>query len=299
MIQCNRFTNAALGVRNEWKKGRRITFSSLSDCEIENGQAETYSIKYVLQGTEHYFIDGKKYSVRQGEFLVVNNRCPVGAMIRSKKAVTGLCIHLEPELLQSVYAAQTFSSQQLLEVEHQRAAVPEIEPMIYAKNECGLGSYLEYVTQHLDSGTAVIHLHSEEFYQTVTGHLINLQNSFEAPHTLATRNSVQQELALRLSKAKEVMDDACTESLSIEAIAQASLLSPSHFFRLFRQAYNISPYQYLLQRKLERAHYTLNQHQQSITATALHCGFADVASFSKAYKKQYGLSPARALQRTP
>jgi transcriptional regulator GlxA family with amidase domain len=48
----------------------------------------------------------------------------------------------------------------------------------------------------------------------------------------------------------------------------------------------------MLQKRLYLAHDLLTSREMSITEIAMHTGFADVAAFSKAFKKQFQLSPS-------
>jgi len=88
------------------------------------------------------------------------------------------------------------------------------------------------------------------------------------------------------------MDD---EFLSIDEIQQAASvcnMSEFHFFRSFRQAFGISPYQYLLTKRLELAAYLIKEGNMSLTIIAAHCNFPDVFTFSKAFKRQFHLAPS-------
>jgi hypothetical protein len=70
MLYCNRLDNVLAAKPAAWNAGNRVTFSSVTNCEIEEYSAATYSIKYVVQGTEHYFLQGQKFSVGPQKFLL-------------------------------------------------------------------------------------------------------------------------------------------------------------------------------------------------------------------------------------
>ena len=70
-------------------------------------------------------------------------------------------------------------------------------------------------------------------------------------------------------------------------------MSPYHFHRIFQKTFNISPYHYSLKVRLNHAA-TLMAHQKySITEAAMATGFSDISSFSKTYKKHFGVSPSQ------
>jgi AraC-like DNA-binding protein len=140
-------------------------------------------------------------------------------------------------------------------------------------------------------------MHHQEFYHCISQQLVAIQNSINPCRKLATRNVVQKELLQRLSKAKQFIDEMEMDALCIDAIAQQTLLSPSHFYRLFRQVYRQSPYHYHLCKRLEKAHRELLTGSVNVTETAIKFGFADIASFSKAYKKQYNVAPTKTISK--
>lgn len=83
------------------------------------------------------------------------------------------------------------------------------------------------------------------------------------------------------------------KQITIEEMAEQVHLSPSHFSKLFKDAYGISPYQYLYQLRMDRAK-NLLQHETNLTATQIseHCGFSNIQHFSKSFFKTYNITPS-------
>jgi AraC family transcriptional regulator len=74
-------------------------------------------------------------------------------------------------------------------------------------------------------------------------------------------------------------------------LAKQTNTSPFHFMRLFKQTTGISPHQFILQLKIERAKQLINKSQLSLTEIAYELGFTDQAHFSNAFKKIIGVAP--------
>ncbi|HEX8644644.1 MAG TPA: helix-turn-helix domain-containing protein [Allosphingosinicella sp.] len=89
--------------------------------------------------------------------------------------------------------------------------------------------------------------------------------------------------------------------LPLDALATVAGLSPHHFHRRFRAAFGESPAAYVRRLRLERAAWRLQLHSDSVLAIALDCGFADHETFSRAFRRRWGLSPSdyRRLGRLP
>lgn len=292
MLQCNNFDPVSSTNGAAFGEGNRITYSALTNHEMRDYECLTYSIKYVLQGTEHYHLQGKRYPVSQASFLLVNNRQPADVFIHSKKPVTGFCLHLQPQLLHDSFANLTNSDAALLHDPFRQYRMPDLEPLIYSDKENVLGEYLRQIAQHYDAGATAISLNGQEVFHHLAYHLAGVQTKTSRNGQLAVlRSSTKKELLRRLQIAKELMDAQAIESPDIPAIAQQAMLSGSHFFRSFKKVYNVSPYQYLLKRKMESAAQLLAAKKMNATEIALSCGYPDLASFSKAFKKAYGRPP--------
>lgn len=67
--------------------------------------------------------------------------------------------------------------------------------------------------------------------------------------------------------------------------------SRSQILRIFEQSFKESPYQYLLNQRIECAKLLLKDPTKTVKHTALSLGFSDVFHFSKIFKKKTGLSP--------
>jgi AraC-like DNA-binding protein len=92
---------------------------------------------------------------------------------------------------------------------------------------------------------------------------------------------------------KQFMDDNFLTINDITEVAVASNLSEFHFFRSYKQAFGITTYQYILNKKLELARRMLQDKDVSITAIASICNFPDLFTFSKAFKRRFGIAPSQ------
>ena len=79
--------------------------------------------------------------------------------------------------------------------------------------------------------------------------------------------------------------------LSTATLADVARLSAHAFHRRFRAAFGETPAAYVRRLRLERAAWRLQLHGDSILAIALDCGFADHETFSRAFRRHYGLAP--------
>jgi AraC family transcriptional regulator len=80
--------------------------------------------------------------------------------------------------------------------------------------------------------------------------------------------------------------------LPLDALAAVAGLSTQHFHRRFRAAFGETPATYVRRLRLERAAWRLLMHRDSILVIAIDCGFADHETFTRAFRRRYGLSPS-------
>ncbi|WP_457576106.1 AraC family transcriptional regulator [Desulfomarina sp.] len=90
-------------------------------------------------------------------------------------------------------------------------------------------------------------------------------------------------------RATEFINDNPEKKISLEDIAAAAGLSRFHFLRVFKKATGMSPYAYLLHRRLQLAKESIKK-KKSLTDSALDAGFADQSHLSRRFKAAYGIT---------
>ena len=68
-------------------------------------------------------------------------------------------------------------------------------------------------------------------------------------------------------------------------------MSPYHFLRLFKESMGLTPYRYVIERRVERARELLRRSSLPISEVALSCGFTDQSHLSWHFKRLVGLTP--------
>lgn len=93
------------------------------------------------------------------------------------------------------------------------------------------------------------------------------------------------------ARIKFYLDAKYTEKLRIDELANRFGIHPNHLSRIFRERYGVSPKQYLLSLKLEKAALMLATADAPVALIAESLGFDDQHAFSKLFKKYRGVSP--------
>src|ERR1041384_4865952 len=110
-------------------------------------------------------------------------------------------------------------------------------------------------------------------------------------------NVTDLETLQRLDRARDFIDHCYDHPLSLEQISEKACFSHYHFLRLFRQAFNKTPHQYLIERRIERAKELLGGEELRVTDVCFEVGFQSLGSFSSLFHKWVGHAPATYRER--
>lgn len=98
--------------------------------------------------------------------------------------------------------------------------------------------------------------------------------------------------------ALSMMESEFSNGITVEEVAERLHLNRSYFSTLFRTAVGKPPRAYLTALRMERAAVLLTRYGHSVSVAATSVGYPDVFSFSRAFKRYFGLSPLHYAERT-
>ena len=88
--------------------------------------------------------------------------------------------------------------------------------------------------------------------------------------------------------------------IKVDDLAAEAAVSLFHFLRIFEQVVGVTPGQYMLRTRLRRAAVSLRRSSDTIAAVALDCGFDDLSTFNRQFRRATGMTPgAYRAQRLP
>lgn len=280
-----------------------IDFSAFKELH-RNLPFKNFSVKYVVEGCEHYTLNGHRHSVQAGHYLLANQFVEGFVEIESTSTVRGICISLAPQLMMEAVASHLQPGTPHPDLALDRFfSTPDFLENQYAAGQTGAGRLLRHIEQngtHWPDKTALSApaALTQELCFALAGRIVadHVPVFRQLQAIKSIKPATKKDLFRRVSNGKEYLDAHFSESLDIATAARAGCLSEYHFFRLFRAVHGMSPYRYVLQKRLEKAVFRLKEGRISMAGIAEESGFADIHAFSKAFKKGMGVSP-RAFQR--
>ncbi|RZS99781.1 AraC family transcriptional regulator [Aquimarina brevivitae] len=116
---------------------------------------------------------------------------------------------------------------------------------------------------------------------------------------MTDKKSIQAEYINRINRVFEYIDANLSSDLSLETIAAVAFFSPYHFHRIFKYITTETLKEYVSRRRLEKSALDILHSNESITVIALKYGYSDNPSFTKAFKKYFGVSPTGFRKQNP
>ena len=96
----------------------------------------------------------------------------------------------------------------------------------------------------------------------------------------------------RLQPALIYIGEHLQEPIYMSSLAACVNLSEKYFISFFKQTLGVTPAHYIIQAKMRKALEYLYERKYSVKEIATRVGYADIYTFSKAFKKIYGIPPS-------
>lgn len=99
--------------------------------------------------------------------------------------------------------------------------------------------------------------------------------------------------ARQMARIRDFVEANLDTDIRLDQLAELCGRSTEYFVRLFKATSGISPYQYVLNLRIERARALLGDETQSLADIALACGFSHQEHFTRMFRRFTGITPGR------
>lgn len=89
------------------------------------------------------------------------------------------------------------------------------------------------------------------------------------------------------------IDNHLDRKIKVSELAELLHLSDSHFYKEFKESFDMSPLQYIQMQRLKRSQYLLATTHLTIDEIASQVGYRDTSQFVRFFKLKYGSSPSQ------
>src|SRR3546814_6664383 len=137
-------------------------------------------------------------------------------------------------------------------------------------------------------------LHVDQLALAIAGRLVRKNGGDRQAET--TRHGFGRH---RLRVVTDYVEDALEMGLSLKDLSNLAAMSVTHFTRQFRAEMGMSPHQYVVRRRIERAKYLLGYTQEPIAQIDHGCGFSHPEHLSGMFRRHVGVTRERSRRRMP
>ncbi|MFE8423829.1 AraC family transcriptional regulator [Tenacibaculum sp. ZH5_bin.1] len=117
---------------------------------------------------------------------------------------------------------------------------------------------------------------------------------------MSSTKKIPNKTVIRISNAIDFIERNLDKKLVLEEIAEKAYFSPYHFHRLFKAVTKETVNDFITRKRVEKsASFLLNKKNKTVTEVSEIVGFVTLSSFSRAFKKFYGMSPAEFKKESP
>ncbi len=274
-----------------------VYYSELNEWFTVNA-FRSFSLKYVIDRCIYYKIGNKEFPISSGNLLLACKQPNVKAYFDSSAVVKSICIDICPDTVTEAFGILTANTD--WDFDNYLAGYfqhPAFFECVAPVGNTLFSQKLNQLVTSIKQGEAEQLINREWFLDLVEKIIFHEYENYVALNSISSvKWSTRKELLQRLQVAKQYMNDSFLQVNEIAEVATVCNLSEFHFYRSFKEAFGITPYQYLLNCRLNFAKDLIRQNNQSLSSIALSCNFPDLFTFSKAFKRHFGVSPSTYIQ---
>ncbi len=248
---------------------------------VEVHHHDFYEVYYLLNGAVEYWVDGRIIRMQAGDLLLINPLELHRPMIEpGQKNYERIVIWINREYLEGLGSSECTLSR-CFDTTHP-AHTHLIRPA---------ASERSVLTARM--AELVREFYSKEFGSELSSYGLFLQLMVQlnrmALHTDSRQEETEQ-LSPLVQQALNYIGMHISESMSLESIAGQFYVSKYHLSHAFTREVGVSVYRYIMMRRLLMARQMLSA-GESAGQVCRNCGFSDYASFYRAFRSEYGISP--------
>jgi AraC-like DNA-binding protein len=232
--------------------------ASLTDFTYKKHCHEEYALGVTLRGIQQYNLDGSLQSSHKNGVMLFNPEQTHDGNAYDKGGIDYVMLYIKPTLMLEI-----------LRKKELRFATP----ILYDDN---LAQCILALNHAIQNGK------EESLCSELLFTLVHLVSNTEIVTDRRTNNKF-------LKKAKEMMYCSLDHVLKLDDLCTEFGLSKYQFIREFKTLTGISPYQFFLNCKVERAKQSIER-TKDIYAAVVDCGFVDLTHLNRHFKSVFGIT---------
>lgn len=268
--------------RNRWQNLKVIRNRHQVRESVIKPDKLTYHLITVYMGApsrQQSLLSGRNYNILQtaGNVAVISAACALRSWYDEAEQ-DDVYLHLEPEFVRQVALGADLNPDKIEIITTLDSRSPLIESM----------ARMAFDELQRDDDVAATNLYADSLANLLAIQLLREYSSERLPPAKQYVNGLTNK---RLKLVLDLIESDLSEDLSLKVLANAAGLSEYHFLRLFKQSTGLTPHQYVISQRIERAKELLQKTQMTITEIAYLLGFSTPAHFTHHFRRKTGITP--------
>jgi AraC family transcriptional regulator len=252
------------------------------------------SIRFMLNGDQHYKVGGNEVIVNPENYLVVNQGQHYKTSFSSHHEQEMILVAFKPGFAESLRYSLLAGQGILLD----DPFASSMEPVHFFEKTYEMDHIIHHLIHRLRDifNRPLAERMDTDFdsiYEELLSRMIRIHAGIngELDKFKAVKRSTRIELYKRLNIAKDFMHANLGRKINLEIISGTASLSVHHFKREFKTLFGYTPHRYLFLKRMEKARQLLKESELPVNEIALNTGFIDQSSFIRQFRKLNGITP--------
>lgn len=275
-------------------KNKNVIISETT-CESEYQQKNAgCTIKFVFNGSEDCEINKRKLSIHPDTFAIFNEGSSFTSKVDSITPVNTLSVSFGNEFMTDFHQTYCNTHEQQLDGKQQALSKPMFVESLYPFVG-DMRFNIMHLKHQIDNGQSDEMLINEYMHHCLYNSykIYNTEFTKKLDRLSFTKTTTKEEILKRLILAKEFIRSNFNQKLTLEDIASQACLSVNHLLRTFKEAYDMSPGQFLIKLRLNRAKYLLQTTSYPLHEIVNLVGFECPSSFIRLFKSTFNITPLK------
>ncbi|AUP78552.1 helix-turn-helix transcriptional regulator [Flavivirga eckloniae] len=267
------------------------------NCMLDHFQfnENSLTIAYIKQGKGNFLLEKKRLAINNNKVVVANHGLGWEYINAGNKKLDLLCFVISENFLNEFSFCCNTKTKSLLDPPLQK----DLKDFLFIERSYNTdlyptGKLLKSIYECTNMGGFNIldakeltiemlqSLYRDQYYAYLSASKIQLQ-----------KKTAKIETFKRLLLAYEYINDNYDKNISIDELSKVSSLSEFHLYNSFKLIFKRTPHQYILTLKMQMAKTYLREKKHTLTDIAIMLSFPNLSTFSKLFKKTYGISPSQ------
>ncbi|MEZ5427948.1 MAG: AraC family transcriptional regulator [Pyrinomonadaceae bacterium] len=269
--------------KDRWKNLKIIrNRHAIRESYIKPGKL-TFHLITVYMGApsrQQTIFSGRNYNILQtaGHIAVIPAFCTLQSWYDDVEQ-DDIYLHLEPDFVQRVAEGSDLNpdaTEIVTSLENRNPIIHQLAQMAFDELQLGreaMGS----------------NLYADSLANMLAVQLLRNHSSRPLPEEKHYSNGLSNR---RLTRVLELINSDLSADLSLTELAEAAGLSEYYFLRLFKKSTNLTPHQYVLNQRIEKAKELLRKTDLTITEISYILGFSTPAHFTYQFRRRTGVPPS-------